>query len=104
MMTTMSTSHIIFDDKNVAHIDGTTTKVIEIVQDYLSWGWTPDIIHRQYPYLSLAQIHAAFVYYYDHQTELDSEIERREKYAEHMASQVSDSPLRKKLREHESQS
>ena len=99
-MATVSTGHVVFDDKGVARIDGTTTKVIDIVQDYLSWGWTPDIIHRQYPYLSLAQIHAAFVYYYDHQTELDLEIERRDKYAEQMASQVTDSPLRKKLREH----
>ncbi len=98
-MATVSTGHIVFDDKGIPRIDGTTTKVIEVVQDYLSWGWTPDIIHRQYPYLSLAQIHAAFVYYYDNQTELDLEIGRREKYAEQMASQVSDSPLRKKLRE-----
>ena len=98
-MATVSTGHIVFDDKGIPLIDGTTTKVIEVVQDYLSWGWTPDIIHRQYPYLSLAQIHAAFVYYYDNQRELDLEIGRREKYAEQMASQASDSPLRKKLRE-----
>ena len=97
-MATVVSGHIVSDDKGVARIEGTTTKVIDVVQDYLSWGWTPDIIHRQYPYLSLAQIHAAFVHYYDHQTELDAEIDRREKYADQMASQASDSPLRRKLR------
>jgi hypothetical protein len=29
-------------------------------------------IHFQHPHLSLAQIHAAFVYYYAHQAEMDA--------------------------------
>jgi uncharacterized protein (DUF433 family) len=31
-------------------------------------------MHFQHPGLSLAQIHAALTYYYDHQSEMDAEI------------------------------
>jgi hypothetical protein len=40
---------------------------------------------RQHPYLRPAEVHAAMIYYYDHQEEIDSEIQaeweqaRREK-------------------------
>ena len=36
-------------------------------------------------------------YYYDHQAELDSEIERRLKHADDLAARNRESPLRKKL-------
>jgi hypothetical protein len=44
-----------------------------VVED-LAYGWSPDEIRRQHPHLTLAEVHAAMGYYYDHQPEIDAEI------------------------------
>ena len=97
-MPTMVTAHIYLDERGVAWIDDTNVKVIEVVLDKLAYGWSPEEIHFQDPELSLAQIHAALSYYYDHQQAFDAEIERQLREVEAMAAQVSDSPVRKRLR------
>jgi hypothetical protein len=71
--------------------------VIEIVLDKLAYGWSPEEMRLQHPHLSLAQIHAALAYHYEHQEQLDSDIERRRQEAERMAVKTADSPLRRKL-------
>jgi hypothetical protein len=43
--------------------------------DHLAHGWSADEIARQHPYLSLGEVHAALGYYFDHQAEIDAEIE-----------------------------
>src|SRR6266403_4752424 len=75
-MPTVTATHIWLDDRGVAWIDQTNVKVIEVVLDKLAHGSSPEEMHFQYPHLSLAQIHAALAYYYDHQSELDAEIQR----------------------------
>jgi uncharacterized protein (DUF433 family) len=85
------------DDRGVAWITGANTKVIEVVLDKIAYGWSPEEMHLQHPHLSLAQIHAALSYYYEHQEELDADIERRHKEVEKMAAESADSPLRHKL-------
>ena len=52
-------------------ITGTRTKVMDIVIRYEFGGMTPDQIIEQFPHLSLAQIHDALSYYYEHKSELD---------------------------------
>ena len=96
--TAFITTHIRLDEHGVAWIDNTKVKVIEVVVDKLAHGSSPEEIHFQYPHLSLAQIHAAFAYYYDHQAELDAEIQRRWQEANTLAAQEEESPLRKRLR------
>ena len=96
-MTTVTLTHIELDERGVAWIHGTRTKVIEVVLDRLAHGWGPEEIHCQHSQLSLAQIHAALAYYYDHQDELDAEIARRKHEAEALAAEISDSSLREKL-------
>ena len=98
-MATAAINHVVLDEQGVPYIDGTKTKVVEVIADYYFWGWTPEIIHRQYPYLSLAQIHAAFAYYYDHQQEIDAEIERRDRDMERLRAAQPETPGRKKLRD-----
>lgn len=39
-------------------------------------GRTPEQMLEVYPHLTLAQVYAALVYYYDHTDEIDAEIER----------------------------
>ena len=49
-------------------------RVAMIVMDYLAYGWSPDEIRRQHPHPTLAEVHSAVGFYYDHQDEVDSEI------------------------------
>lgn len=97
-LATVVTAHIHLDEHGVAWIDNTKVKVIEVVLDKLAHGSSPEEIHFQYPHLSLAQIHAALAYYYDHQVELDAEIQRRWQEVNTLAAQEVESPLRNRLR------
>jgi hypothetical protein len=42
--------------------------------DYLIHGWSVDEMCEHHPYLSNAEAHAAMLYYWDHQEEIDQEI------------------------------
>jgi uncharacterized protein (DUF433 family) len=92
------TAHILLDDRGRGWIDDTNTKVIEVVCDMLGYGSSPEQIHEGHPHLSLAQIHAALSYYYDHKAEYDAEIERDVREYEALRLQSLDSPVRQKLR------
>ena len=70
-------AHIVRDENGVPIIEGKGTKVIEVALDLIAHGWSAEEMHRQHPHLSLAQLHAALAYYYDHREELDADIERR---------------------------
>lgn len=96
-MVAVLNSLIEIDEKGVPWITGANTKVVEVVLDKLAYGWSPEEMHRQHPHLSMAQIHAALSYYYEHQAEVDADIERRDRYVEEMRAQQPDSRLRKKL-------
>ncbi len=50
------------------------TRVAMIVADYLWRGWSAEEIARQYPYLTLAEIHAALTYYFDHREAIEGEL------------------------------
>jgi uncharacterized protein (DUF433 family) len=93
------TAHIVLDDRGRGWIDDTNVKVIEVVLDKVGWGWGAEEIHAAHPHLSLAQIHAAFSYYYDHQTEYDAEIERQLREYEELRAANLQSPIRQKMRE-----
>jgi uncharacterized protein (DUF433 family) len=97
-MSTISTSHIELDAEGRAWIIGANTKVIEVVLDRLAYGWSPEEMCFQHPHLSLAQVHAALSYYYDHQSEIDAEIARQVQEYEELRAQAENSPLRQKLR------
>ena len=69
--------HITIDERGVPFIVGTTMKVIELVAEKLAYGWSPEELHLQHPYLTLGQIHSALAYYYDHEEKLNKDIEQR---------------------------
>lgn len=98
-MSVITYPHIEIDSDGVAIVSGTTTKVIEIVQDHLAHHWHAEDICRQYPYLSLAQVHAALTYYYDHQQEMEREIDRRRRHVADIKTKRADSTLQDKLRQ-----
>jgi len=86
-MVTVLNSLIEIDEKGVPWISGANTKVVEVVLDKMAHNSSPEEMHEQYPHLSLAQIHAALSYYYEHQAEVDADIERRDRYVENLRAQ-----------------
>ena len=95
-MPVLTAPHIWLDDRGVAWVDETNTKVREIALDVLAHGWSPTEIQLNHPHLTLAQIHAALAYYYDHKAALDAEIEAGLQRAEELRA-AADSPIRKRL-------
>ena len=93
------TNHVQLDADGVAWIDDSNVKVIEVVLDRLAHGWSAEEVHLEHPDLSLAQVHAALAWYYDHRAELDAEIERRLAGVEAQMAQAGETPLKRRLRE-----
>jgi uncharacterized protein (DUF433 family) len=90
--------YVQLDDRGVPVITGTTMKVVELVTAQKAYGWSPEEIHFQHPYLSMSQIHSALAYYWDHQAEIDADIERRLEYAVQLRQAAEPFPLANKLR------
>src|SRR4051812_23352355 len=86
------------DGRGIPRIAGSGSRVVDVVLDLMAYGWTSEQIHEQYPHLSLAQIHAAFAYYFDHKAELDAVIERQAREVEQMRAAAGESPVAKRLR------
>ena len=96
-MSTVAYPHIEFSPQGMPIIGGTAIKVVEIVIDRLAHHWDADEIQRQHPSLTLAQIHAALTYYYDHQAEMDEAIEERLRKEDELIRDLGTSPVRLKL-------
>jgi uncharacterized protein (DUF433 family) len=64
--------YIVVDDNERARIKGKGFKV-RILVEFIQAGATPEQLTQDYD-LTLAEIHAALSYYYDHQAEIDSQI------------------------------
>lgn len=92
--------HIVKNEDGVPLIAGTTMKVIELVVEKTAYGWSPEELHFQHPYLTLGQIYSALAYYWDHLNELHDDIERRMQAADRMRqSTYQPSPLLARLKE-----
>ncbi len=98
-MTKTEMAHIWLDKNGTAWIDDTSVKVTEVVLWHLAYGWSPAEIHFQNSNFSLAQIHAALAYYYDHKSRLDEQIERELLEVEAMMEESKEDPVHKKFRE-----
>jgi uncharacterized protein (DUF433 family) len=90
--------HIGLDNNGVPVIAGTTMKVIEIVLEKTAYGWSPEELHFQHPYLTLGQIYSALAYYCDQQNELDKEIERRLAFVNEYRNKIKPTPLVNRLK------
>src|SRR5438034_8478974 len=85
--------HIVIGEDNIPIIAGTTMKVAELVAERTAYGWSPEELHFQHPYLTLGQIYSALAYYWDHAAELDNDLERRLAHAEQARQASGPSPL-----------
>ena len=91
--------HVVLDEQGVPIIQGTTIKVIELVLEKIAYGWSPEELATNHPYLTLGQIHSALAYYWDHQENLDQEIERRLRQVDKIRAQSPPVPLIARLKE-----
>ena len=99
MPTAAAPAHIVLDENGKARIDDSGIKVRVLIEVMKAWHPTVEALHEAYPQLTLAQIHAALAYYYDHQAEFDAEIERGRKLVYEMRATAEETPGRKKLRD-----
>ncbi|MGD9099484.1 MAG: DUF433 domain-containing protein [Anaerolineae bacterium] len=90
--------HIILDKAQVPIIAGTNMKVVELVLGKTAYGWSAEELHFQHPYLTLGQIHSALAYYWDHQDELERDIERRLKFVDEIRRTLAPLPLVARLK------
>lgn len=69
-----------------------------MILDHLAYRWDAEDIQRQHPALTLGQIYSALAYYYDHQEELDREIDKGLRDVAQIRASLDPSPIRLTLR------
>lgn len=80
ILTATEYKYVELNERNIPIIAGTTMKVVELVEAQIAYGWSPEELHLNHRYLTMSQIHSALAYYWDHEAELDADIERQEQY------------------------
>ena len=93
MLTETRYEHVVLNEQNVPVIAGTTMKVRELVAERLAWGWSPEELLLNHPYLTLGQVFSALAYYADHQTEIDQAIDADVDYMDKLRAKTQPSPL-----------
>ncbi|WP_293331203.1 hypothetical protein [Microcoleus sp. CAWBG58] len=61
--------------------------------DYFAYGWLVEEMCRQHLYLTPAEAHAAMGYYFDHQEEIDREINQEWQQVQQNMTQAAKSPF-----------
>lgn len=90
--------HVTLDAAQVPIITNTTMKVMELALAQIAYGWSPEELHLQFPHLTLGQIYSALAYYWDHQEEMERDIEERLESVELLRRKTDPSPLAMRLK------
>jgi len=96
-MALVAASHIDVDEQGVARIAGSRIKV-QFLAVEASQGMSVEEIQKSHPHLSLAEIHAALSYYYDHKAEIDATVQREFREYQRLRAEAGESPLVKRLK------
>jgi uncharacterized protein (DUF433 family) len=86
--------HIVLNQAGVPIIEGTNTKIVEIVTEMQAYGWSPEEIHFQHKYLSLGQIYSALAYYWDNADEINLDIKERLTKVNEIRRQIGSSEIK----------
>jgi uncharacterized protein (DUF433 family) len=78
-------------------IAGTRIRVWDVYILHERVGKSPDEILVDYPELSLADVHAALAYYFDHQQEIDAQMKAADDYIDQLKTLTGPGPLAEKL-------
>jgi uncharacterized protein (DUF433 family) len=90
--------HIVKNDDGIPMIEGTTMKVVELVLNHKAYGWNAEELQENHPYLLMSQIHSALAYYWDHQEEIDSDIQKRLARVDDLQNKSKPSRMRERLK------
>lgn len=90
--------HIALGEDQVPTIAGTTMKVVELIIEKKVFGWSPEELQNEHPYLTMGQIHSAMAYYYDHIDEMERDIQQRSKNVQELRQAAGPSPLVTRLK------
>ncbi|GMU58211.1 MAG: hypothetical protein AMXMBFR33_73570 [Candidatus Xenobia bacterium] len=90
--------HIVLDGQDRPVIQGTRLKVRDLVRAHLAHGWSADELAWQFQGVTLAQVHGALSYYFDHQVEIDADILSAREFEREMEAEQQDDPVAQKLR------
>ena len=85
--------HVSLDAQDRPVIEGTRLKVRDLVIAHQAHGWSAEELVWQFSGLTLAQVHGALAFYYDHQVEIDADILRVEEQEEVLRQKMQASPL-----------
>jgi uncharacterized protein (DUF433 family) len=91
--------HIALSEMGAPVVAGTSMKVIELVLDHKAYGWSPEELQFQHPYLTLGRIYSALAYYWDHRQEMDEAISQQLERVNKLARQARQAPLDQRLPE-----
>ena len=78
-------------------IDGHRITVEDIAIWHERMGMSPDEIVSAYPTISLADVHAALAYYYDHRQRIDEAINEGQRFVAEMKAKLPPSLVQQKL-------
>ena len=82
-----------------ARIDGTLIKVKHVYVWVEEMGLTPTQVVEQYPHLTRAQVHAALAYYWSHEAEIRTDMEREDRLVDDLKAKAGPSKLQAILSE-----
>jgi len=97
---TLETTHIVRTPGvcgGKPRIEGHRIKVEHIAVCHERMGLNPDEIVTSHPTITLAQVHAALAYYYEHKQEIDADIEEGKRFVEELKAKSPPSKLQKLL-------
>lgn len=78
-------------------IAGTRIRVWDVYVHHERLGKSPDEIVRAYPQITLADVHAALAYYWDHKGEIDRQMKEADEFVAELKNASAVSPLARKL-------
>jgi len=87
------------EGQNRAYIAGTRIRVQDIYVDSEVFGKSPEEIVADFPHLTLAEVHSALAYYFDHRDEILDELRQDEQFVALMKARTGPGPLEMKLRD-----
>jgi uncharacterized protein (DUF433 family) len=78
-------------------IAGTRIRVWDVYVHHERLGKSPDEIVRAYPHITLADVHAALAYYWDHKDQIDQQMRDADEFVAQLKDSNEVSPLAQKL-------
>jgi uncharacterized protein (DUF433 family) len=97
-MATAVLAPIVLDERGIAYIEGTTTRVTDVILNVQSSSDTPEELQPSMPHLTLGQIDAALSYYHQNKEALDAEIQSGLELAARLRQEAGESPFAKQMR------